>query len=139
MGNALQRQKVGFEDIQQIQGKDIAGSIIINTLPEDEQSCLIMHTIDCNNEAQTINQMMNEKSLYTIIIYGKHTVDESVIKKYDQLIKLGFTKVYIYLGGMFEWLLLQDIYSEEEFPTTTKELDILKFKPPTVLNRLLIK
>ena len=29
---------------------------------------------------------------------------------------------------MFEWLLLQDIYGDDEFPTTTKELDILKYK-----------
>ena len=30
---------------------------------------------------------------------------------------------------MFEWLLLQDIYGNEQFPTLGKELDILKYKP----------
>jgi hypothetical protein len=30
--------------------------------------------------------------------------------------------------------MLQDIYGEKEFPTTKKELDILKFKPNKVLN-----
>jgi hypothetical protein len=30
--------------------------------------------------------------------------------------------------------MLQDIYGENEFPTTKKELDILKYKPNKVLN-----
>jgi hypothetical protein len=38
----------------------------------------------------------------------------------------------MYLGGMFEWMLLQDIYGKEDFPTTEEELDILKFKPKKV-------
>ena len=52
--------------------------------------------------------------------------------------KLGFQKVFIYQGGMFEWLLLQDIYGHKEFPTTKKILDILKYKPhQTFHNRML--
>ena len=61
-----------------------------------------------------------------IIVYGMNSTDETIVKKYDQLIGLGFTNVYIYLGGLFEWLLLQDIYGLEEFTTTSKQLDILK-------------
>ena len=68
-----------------------------------------------------------------IIIYGKNNNDETVIKKYNQLIKLGFINVYIYLGGLFEWLLLQDIYGKDEFPTTSEELDILKYRSPISL------
>jgi hypothetical protein len=30
--------------------------------------------------------------------------------------------------------MLQDIYGEKEFPTTKKELDILKYKPNKVFN-----
>jgi hypothetical protein len=30
--------------------------------------------------------------------------------------------------------MLQDIYGEKEFPTTKKELDILKYKPNKILN-----
>ena len=37
--------------------------------------------------------------------------------------------VYLYAGGLFEWLHLQDIYGKQEFPTTTYILDILKYKP----------
>jgi hypothetical protein len=57
--------------------------------------------------------------------------DETVTEKMIQLKKLGLSDVFIYRGGLFEWMLLQDIYGEKEFPTTKRELDILRFKPPT--------
>ena len=69
-----------------------------------------------------------------IVIYGTNVNDMSIYDKYEQLVKLGFRNVYLYPGGMFEWLCLQDIYSSELFPTTKKELDILKYKPPSKLN-----
>jgi hypothetical protein len=68
-----------------------------------------------------------------IIVYGKNSCDSTAEKKYDQLIKLGFVNVYLYNGGLFEWLLLQDIYGKDEFPTTTNILDILKYKPIRIL------
>jgi len=34
---------------------------------------------------------------------------------------------------LFEWLLLQDIYGYDEFPTTIKVLDILKYKPSKII------
>ena len=64
--------------------------------------------------------------------------DYSIFKKYEQLIKLGFYNVFVYTGGLFEWLLLQDIYGTEEFPTTAKQLDILKYKASQKLNIRLI-
>jgi hypothetical protein len=64
--------------------------------------------------------------------------DETVEKKYDQLIALGFQNVYLYPGGMFEWLHLQDVYGVQEFPTTSKILDILKYKPTRVFGVRLI-
>jgi hypothetical protein len=57
-----------------------------------------------------------------------------VHKKYQQLASLGFQNVYAYMGGIFEWLLLQDIYGHEIFPTSKKELDLLRYKPPPLLN-----
>jgi hypothetical protein len=56
-------------------------------------------------------------------------MDNTAVAKCEQLLNIGFHSVYLYPGGMFEWLLLQDIYGKEEFPTTQKLLDILKFKP----------
>jgi hypothetical protein len=35
---------------------------------------------------------------------------------------------------MFEWLLLQDIYGKELFPTTKKELDLLRYKSNQLLS-----
>jgi hypothetical protein len=63
-----------------------------------------------------------------IVVYGKNAGDPNVEKKYQQLVSLGFSDIYIYSGGMFEWMLLQDIYGAREFPSTSKELDILKFR-----------
>jgi hypothetical protein len=47
--------------------------------------------------------------------------------------------VFVYTGGLFEWLMLQDIYGETDFPTTKKELDILRFKPNKILNVQLLE
>ena len=81
---------------------------------------------------------MNNNKQIKIIIYGRNSNDENIYKKYNQLLKLGFLNVFIYLGGLFEWLMLQDIYGYDEFPTTIKQLDFLKYKPPPRLNISLI-
>jgi hypothetical protein len=60
-------------------------------------------------------------------------------KKYQQLLTLGFYNVFVYMGGLFEWLMLQDIYGKELFPTTKKELDLLKFKSKPILNMCLLE
>ena len=122
-------KKVNFEDIQYI----ISNSkeyILINTLPIDEQDCLIKNTLEYNLEEKRINELLNNYDYnIKIIIYGKNTNDETVEKKYKQIFGLGFSELFIYYGGLFEWLLLQDIYGFQEFPTTKKVLDILKYKP----------
>ena len=68
-----------------------------------------------------------------IVIYGENCTDSKVIEKYNQLYKLGLTNLYVYIGGLFEWLLLQDIYGDEEFPTTSKIVDILKYKGKSLI------
>ena len=122
-------KKVTFEDIQYaIKHKD--QYILINTLPIDEQGCLIMNTVLYSMEERMINELLNQYALRDkiIIVYGKNTNDDTVEKKHRQLLSLGFVEVYTYLGGMFEWMLLQDIYGKDEFQTTSKVLDILKYK-----------
>ena len=103
-------------------------NIIINTLKDDNQDCLIQGTIDIVSEVNLINQLIKENTNHQIIIYGKNSCDQSVLKKYKQLNKLGFKNVGIYTGGLFEWLLLQEVYGIENFPTSSLELDILKYK-----------
>lgn len=122
--------KINYEDVQKCRGTHL----IINTLPTDEQNCLIVGTMPATQEAKQVNELLSKNTSTTIIIYGKNCIDETVSTKYNQLSKLGFTQVYVYQGGLFEWLLLQDIYGKEEFPTTTQELDILKYKPAKKLS-----
>jgi hypothetical protein len=135
MGNSQSTSiKINYEDIQYII-KNHEGHLLINTLSNAEQNCLIINTININNEENIINTCLKKGAKdIKIIIYGKNCNDERLSSKYSQLTSLGFYNVYIYTGGLFEWLMLQDIYGEKEFPTTTKELDILKYKPNKVLN-----
>ena len=140
MGNSQSSSiKINFEDIQYII-KNPEGHILINTLSSSEQNCLITNTININNEENIINNLIIKgfKNI-KIIIYGKNSNDEKIYNKYNQLISLGFYNVYIYSGGLFEWLMLQDIYGIQEFPTTKKELDILKYKPNKLLNISLLE
>jgi rhodanese-related sulfurtransferase len=137
MGNQQSIQKLNFEDIQQII-KTPENYILINTLDKDLQECLIPNTINVNNEEIIINNLLSNDKTKNIIIYGKNVNDPSIYERYEQLIKLGFNNLYIYPGGMFEWLCLQDIYSDELFPTNKKELDILKYKPSSQLNKYCI-
>ena len=135
MGNKMSTSiKINYEDIQYVL-KNPEGHLLINTLSETEQECLISNTISIKNEENIINSCIkNVRKDIKIIIYGKNCNDEKTVNKYNQLTSLGFYNVYIYVGGLFEWLMLQDIYGEKEFPTTKKELDILKYKPYKVLN-----
>jgi len=133
MGNTLSIKKINFEDIQ-LAIKKPNEYLIINTLPLNEQKCLISKTIFAEDEESIINKCLSENKNISIIIYGKNCNDESTSKKYNQLSAMGFYKIYIYNGGLFEWLLLQDIYGSDLFPTTKKELDILKYKPSQQLN-----
>ena len=137
MGNQQSIQKLNFEDIQQII-KIPDNYILINTLDTDLQECLIPNTINVINEEAVINELLANNKSKNIIIYGKNANDPSIYERYEQLIKLGFNKLYVYPGGMFEWMCLQDIYSDELFPTNKKELDILKYKPSSQLNNYYI-
>ena len=134
MGNqASSTYRLNFEDIQEAL-KNKENYIIINTLPTNNQECLLPCTIDFKQEEHIINHFLKNNKDKNIIIYGKNVNDMTVYDKYEQLLNLGFINVYIYPGGMFEWLCLQDIYSSELFPTTKKELDILKYKPMSRFN-----
>jgi hypothetical protein len=126
MGNTISNKYINFEDMQlSIANKDY---IIINTLSEHKQLCLICSTLDLKNEEEILNTYLKSNKSIKIIVYGMNSQDTSVNKKYEQLISLGFYNVFIYNGGLFEWLLLQDIYGKELFLTTSQERDILKYK-----------
>ncbi len=133
MGNTQSMRKINYEDMQTVV-KNPEVYLIINTLPPSEQQCLIVNTTIANDEEAIINRFMKENKSIRIIIYGRNCNDETINKKYQQLYSLGFYNIFVYLGGMFEWLMLQDIYGKELFPTTKKELDILKYKSNQLLS-----
>jgi hypothetical protein len=128
MGNQITK-KVCFQDVQYAQSNERI--LLINTLPEQEQSLLIYKTVPAGQEIHEVERAIQTK--HTIIVYGKNSNDESIYVKYNQITKLGGI-VYIYVGGLFEWLLLQDIYGSDLFKTTNKTIDLLKFKPNNILN-----
>lgn len=148
MGSSQSKNKINYEDMQHAALKHSVYKnndydkkyIIINTMDKNWQSCLIQNTVPIQEEEETINGILKNTSNNnnTIIIYGMNSNDESIHTKYEQLVKLGIKNVFIYTGGMFEWLLLQDVYGRDLFPTTSKELDILKYKPRKQLNILYI-
>jgi hypothetical protein len=127
-------RKIGFEDVKYAIDRGGSAFLLINTLPASDQGCLIKNTLDCRAEETTLNEMMNKYMVdpKTIIVYGKNAADLTVEKKYYQLVGLGFSDVVMYCGGIFEWVLLQDLYGVVEFPTVGRELDILKFRPAKI-------
>ena len=129
-----------FEDIQDLlsqpqektQGPKTANKTLINILPSAEQDCLIKGTLSIGVEEHTINDWVKSGKAvdHCIILYGKNTDDAARLeKKRRDLRALGFHDVFVYPVGLFEWLLLQDIYGKELFPTTSHVLDILAFRP----------
>jgi rhodanese-related sulfurtransferase len=143
MGSSVSISKVNYEDMQCVCRTDtphqypksyaaVHTGLLINTLPPGMQSCLIPGTLPIDEEEAAMNAMLSEPQGKDreIIVYGKNANDDTVVKKYQQLMGLGFKNVRVYPGGIFEWLLLQDIYGAASFPTTSKETDILKYKPP---------
>jgi hypothetical protein len=136
MGNTVSVKKINFEDMQNaINSENI---IIINTLPADTQACLIKNTVDINNEIEILNNSLSNNKDITVVIYGINASDETIVNKYNQLLRLGLSNVYVYPGGLFEWLLLQDIYGDDVFQTSKKELDILKYKGKRIIGNQLM-
>ena len=119
---------INYKDLQNKIGTSI---ILLNTLSIDHQQYLIKGTMAASNETILMNDHLKKNRNIEIIVYGRDHYDNSVVTKYNQLKKLGFTNVTIYFGGLFEWSLLQDIYGNTNFQTdgTIKDpLQISQYK-----------
>lgn len=130
MGNNLSINRVNFEKV-----KDIINNndyIIISTLPQNKQDILIKNTISIHDEETIINNLLKTNKNKKILIYSENSSDISLVNKYNQLNKLGFNNIFLYIGGLFEWLLLNEIYGNDQFEIFNKNdeliIDILKFK-----------
>ena len=137
MGNNISIKTANYEDMQEAI-KDVH-SLIINTLNKENQSCLITRTASMQTEVSILNEYLLKNRDIRIVVYGTNANDNSIRQKCEQLLGLGFNNIFLYAGGLFEWLLLQDIYGDELFPTTKKELDILKYKAPSMFGLRLIE
>lgn len=116
MGNAA-FNRVNFDAVR--------GGTLISVL--DAADALIPGTAACDVEIAEVELAI--RSRQPIVIYGRNDHDDRIYAKYEQIRKLGGDP-RLYLGGMFEWLLLQDFYGVDGFPTTAKAPDLLKYKPP---------
>jgi hypothetical protein len=115
------------KNIQQYCG---AESRILTTLHHNNQPTTIMistitdptiprisNTLNPEQEVETINRVLDHGDLdIQIVIYGKNGNDETILVKYNQLNELGFNNVKLYIGGITEWLLLQEIFGVEMYP-----------------------
>jgi hypothetical protein len=137
MGNQVSLvPKVSYEDIQMVVYRNTHvphTTLIINTLPASLQHCLIKTTVDIRYEEQIVNSMLHKNRDIMIIVYGKNSNDITILHKYEQLVKLGFTKFHIYTGGIFELMLLYEIYGKDLFKITRYEIDILRYRPKSVI------
>lgn len=112
-----------FEDVQQY----IVGTqpfFLINTLPINLQKCVILGTMCALKEEKCFNDCLHMNT--PVLVYGKHHSDSSVTKKCNELVAFGFTNVNMYAGGLFEWLLLRDVYGDELFPVNTGPLSVVE-------------
>ena len=138
MGNysSIQKKIYSYKDVQQLikrngihQDRSSGEYLLINTLPIEKQNCLIKNTCPGNHEERIINELLTQNRDCIVCIYGEHSCDVSIHRKYEQLSKIGFNNVYMYIGGLFEWLCLQDIYSDSYFETAGKHNEILDYSP----------
>ena len=120
--------RANYEDVQIAVASP--AYVIISVLDESDQSVLIKSTVPCAAEIAAVEAAISSKR--NIVVYGRNANDAKAYAKYAQLVKLGAV-VHVYAGGMFEWLLLQDIYGVEQFPTNGFTLDHLRYKAPTSL------
>jgi hypothetical protein len=133
MGGLHSVPKIGFEDIMDTVLKNSHAFALLNTLPPTEQDCLIVGTLSAFSEESVMNQLISSNKAHYIVVYGRNATDPTLIKKYEQLTKFGFVNVHVYLGGMFEWLLLQEVYGTETFPTTSNCKDLYKYRSAKTL------
>jgi hypothetical protein len=122
MGNATQAT-ANYDDVRQSQ------CLLIHTM--EDESILIDRTLTIEKETAKINSLLAEHNYdIHIIIYGKNVDDyEILVQKRAQLLKLGFRNVWFYPGGLFEWILLRDVYGTRQFPTTADAKDLIKYRP----------
>ena len=87
MGNISSINKVNYAYVQKCIANANETILLINTLDNDKQECLIKNTISASNEEDLINKYLKRNKSIKILIYGENCSDNKVISKYNQLYK----------------------------------------------------
>ncbi len=130
------QSSIDFANYSTIQNAIRSGKTIIHIMNVSDETILIKGTLPANKEVEQINNwILNNAFENEIYIYGYSNADfNKLLQRQKQLLGLGFKHVYIYFGGMFEWLLLRDVFGETEFQldgvVTGAVVDILKYNKP---------
>jgi hypothetical protein len=92
-------------------------SLIISTTITERGSPYIAGTVSRFAELITIDSLKRSNRFdVPILVYGHNMFDTTVKTQSTILMNNGFTKVFVYVGGMFEWMLLHKLYGNTAFP-----------------------
>jgi hypothetical protein len=122
--NSISDHWIGFEAVEKAITTSSSSVFLINTLPLDQQDCLIRGTLTAEQEERAINDALTKyvpnAPPFQCIIYGANCCDLSPDKKRKQLLGLGFglKEIKIYRGDL----------GDAKFPTTKRELNLLKYR-----------
>jgi hypothetical protein len=119
MGNRASKVAT-FEDVQR------GDALLISVL--DDPAVLISGTTPFEGEVAAVEAALAAGQ--PVVVYGANWSDARVAAKCAQLTSLGGDP-RAYVGGMFEWLLLQEYYGRELFGTTgaASAPDLVEFRP----------
>ena len=86
MGNSQSTQKINYEDVQYVI-KNAEAHILINTLNENEQECLLPNTIGIHKEADLINNLINQDIKDEITKIASSTTESKTLVKIQAILK----------------------------------------------------
>lgn len=125
---------IGFEDMLSLLRSNV---VLLNTMARGDQACLIRGTLHADDEESAMNAMLTSTDpLVTdrwVVVYGRHTLDPKPMEKARTLRLMGLSRLLVYRGGLFEWLLLQEVFGQDQFPTQGACPDLLAYRPSPTL------
>ncbi len=115
---------LNFDDMKQAIYR---GYTICHIMEEADEGTIIKNTLSVKDEIKKINDFLQNDQLDgMIVLYGRNYTDiDKLAQRQKQLNSLGFMRVFIYVGGLYEWVLLQNVYGDKLFPTN-RIFDILE-------------
>lgn len=85
-------------------------------------------TVDGDKANQVLDKCLREDPSKLVVFYGLNSTDSAPLHRWNNATQLGLENAHVYCGGMFEWLILGELYGNDMFPVTSIQDDLLKFK-----------